>query len=546
MGNRDVSAAWDYHNATKHTYWSVRGGHGLDWPNQPLPFKIYKDVESIRLPRDGSPITAGLLEALGASPASLEGESVPDLGLLARILYFSAGITKRMPYTGGEIFFRAAACTGALYHIDLYLVCGDMPGLEAGIYHFGPHDFGLVQLRKGDFRRVLVEASGEEPAVAEAPVTVVLADTHWRNAWKYGARAYRHAFWDSGTLLANMLAAASGAGVPARVVTSFVDEEVHRLLGLEAEKESVIALVPLGRVPGQVVGETPPIEPLNFPTEPLSPKMVEYPAIYDFHESSSLAMADEVRGMRNGKPTREPDREVGEVITLPRGGEGLGDRTLEETIVRRGSTRAFAHESISLEQLAVALDYSTRGIDADFLPSCGSSLNQLFLIVNAVDGLAPGAYLYHRGQHALEMLKEGDFRREAGYLGLEQKIPADASVNVYMLADLNQVLGAYGNRGYRMAELESGIIGGRLYLVAYGTGFGASGLTFYDDEVSRVLRAEGGRAERDVPGGAGAVGQKEEGRSGLTNGFWARGWESFRMEGRRDYEAGYVAVFHAG
>ena len=160
MGNRDVSAAWDYHNATKHTYWSVRGGHGLDWPNQPLPFKIYKDLESIQLPRDGGPITAGLLEALGAPPSSLDIESIPDLGLLARILYFSAGITKRMPYTGGEIFFRAAACTGALYHIDLYLVCGEMPGLEAGIYHFGPHDFGLVQLRKGDFRRVLVEASG--------------------------------------------------------------------------------------------------------------------------------------------------------------------------------------------------------------------------------------------------------------------------------------------------------------------------------------------------------------------------------------------------
>ena len=493
MANDDISAAWEYHNSTKHTYWSVRGGQGLDWPNQPLPFKIYKDVESIRLPRDGGPITAGLLEALGTSPSSLDSQSIPDLGLLARILYFSAGITKRMPYTGGEIFFRAAACTGALYHIDLYLVCGDLPGMDAGVYHFGPHDFGLVQLRKGDYRRSLVEASGEDQAVAEAPVTVVLADTHWRNAWKYGARAYRHAFWDSGTLLSNMLAATSGAGVPARVVTSFVDEDVHQLLGLEAEKESVIGMVALGRVPGQVVGATPPIEPLNLSTEPLSPKMIEYTAIYDFHRNSSLEMAEEVRNERDGMPGREPNEEVGELIKLPRGGEGLGDRTLEETIVRRGSTRAFAHESISLEQLAVALDYSTRGIDADFLPSCGSSLNQLFLIVNAVDGLAPGAYLYHREQHALEMLKEGDFRREAGYLGLEQKIPADASVNVYMLTDLDRVLSAYGNRGYRMAELESGIIGGRLYLVAYGTGFGASGLTFYDDEVVEFFgpRAKG-------------------------------------------------------
>ena len=324
MANDDVTAAWEYHNSTKHTYWSVRGGKGLDWPNQPLPFKIYKDVESRRLPRDGTPITAGLLEALGASSAPLDGESVPDLGLLARILYFSAGITKRMPYTGGEIFFRAAACTGALYHIDIYLVCGDLPGLEAGIYHFGPHDFGLVQLRKGDYRQVLIEASGEESAVADAPVTVVLADTHWRNAWKYGARAYRHAFWDSGTLLANMLAAASGAGLPARVVTSFVDGEVHRLLGLEEEKESVIALVPLGRTPSHEVGDAPPIEPLTLPTEPLSPKMVEYPAIYDFHRSSSLETVEEVGALRGGIPTNQSQQTAGKLIALPRGGEGLG------------------------------------------------------------------------------------------------------------------------------------------------------------------------------------------------------------------------------
>ena len=493
MGNRDVSAAWEYHNSTKHTYWSVRGGHGLDWPNQPLPFKIYKDVESIRLPRDGGPITAGLLEALGASPTSLDGESIPDLGLLARLLYFSAGITKRMPYTGGEIFFRAAACTGALYHIDLYLVCGDLSGLEAGIYHFGPHDFGLVQLRKGDYRRALVEASGEEASVAEAPVTVVLADTHWRNAWKYGARAYRHAFWDSGTLLANMLAVASGAGVPARVVTSFVDSDVHRLLGLEEEKESVIGLVPLGRVPGQEIGETPLIDPLDLPTEPISPKMVEYPAIYDFHRSSSLETAEEVKGIRGGIPAGQSREAMGALVPLPRGGEGLRDRTLEDTIVRRGSTRAFAHESITLEQLSAALDYSNRGIDADLLAPYGSSLNRLFLIVNAVEGIAPGVYLYHRESHSLEMLKEGEFRREAGYLGLEQKIPADASVNVYMLTDLEQGLDVFGNRAYRMAELEAGIIGGRLYLVAYGTGFGASGLTFYDDEVIEFFgpRAEG-------------------------------------------------------
>ena len=223
---------------------------------------------------------------MGRSPWLTTKNAVPDLGTLARLLYLSAGITKRKPYAGGELYFRAAACTGALYHIDLYLVCGDLPGLGAGVYQFGPNDFGLVRLREGDYRGVLADASGHETSIVEAPVTLVLADTHWRNAWKYGARAYRHAFWDAGTLLANTLAATSGAGAPAKVVTSFVDEEVHRLLGLEADKESVVALVPLGRASEATPAAPLPIDALAMPTEPLSSKMVEYPAIYEMHRSS--------------------------------------------------------------------------------------------------------------------------------------------------------------------------------------------------------------------------------------------------------------------
>ena len=482
MRNRDVSAALEYHNATKHSYWSVRSGHGLDWPNQPLPFKIYKDFDSVRLPTDASPIAANVTETVGAEPLVPHAESMPDLGTLARLLYLSGGITKRKPYAGGELYFRAAACTGALYHIDLYLVCGDLPGLGAGVYHFGPNDFGLVCLREGDYRGVLAEASGYEASIVEAPVTLVLADTHWRNAWKYGARAYRHTFWDAGTLLANTLAAAAGAGVPAKVVTSFVDEEVHRLLGLEVEKESVVALAPLGRA-SKATPVTPlPVDVLEMPTEPLSPKMVEYLSIYELNRNSSLESPEELTDLRGRTPALRSYEATGDMVQLPREGN-VKVRGLEETILRRGSTRTFAQDPISVEELSAALHYSTRGIDADFLSPYGSSVNELFLIVNAVEGLASGAYRYDREKHGLELLKEGDFRGEAGHLGLDQQIPADASVDVYMLADLNSVLDAFGNRGYRMAQLESGIIGGWLYLMAYGMGFGASGLTFYDDEV---------------------------------------------------------------
>src|SRR5512141_3158319 len=97
-----------------------------------------------------------------------------------------------------------------------------------------------------------------EPAVAAAPALLVCTSTFWRNAWKYQARAYRHCFWDSGTLLANLLAVAAADGVPARVVLGFVDGVVNDLLGLQTQREVALALVALGDRPEHAAGPAPP------------------------------------------------------------------------------------------------------------------------------------------------------------------------------------------------------------------------------------------------------------------------------------------------
>src|ERR1700730_17376031 len=142
MNNREIQAAWAYHNATKHSTESVRSNpHYLDWENQPLSFKIYSELQPIPLPEHLSSAPLPSLEAISAIEAPAEKEALPSIQTMAEIFYLSAGITRRRTYPGGEILFRAAACTGALYHIDLYLVCADLPGLPAGVYHFGPHDF---------------------------------------------------------------------------------------------------------------------------------------------------------------------------------------------------------------------------------------------------------------------------------------------------------------------------------------------------------------------------------------------------------------------
>src|SRR5207244_11728228 len=81
-------------------------------------------------------------------------------------------------------------------------------------------------------------------------------------------------------------------------------------------------------------------------------------------------------------------------------------------------------------------------------------------------------------------LVSGDFRREAGHLGLGQALPADAAVALYWLTDLEPVFARFGDRGYRAAQLEAAIEGGKAYLAAYALGLGATGLTFFDDDVT--------------------------------------------------------------
>jgi SagB-type dehydrogenase family enzyme len=425
------------------------------------------------------------LAAIGASGAGPLGPDVPDLRTLAGILFFSAGITRRRTVPGGEILFRAAACTGALYHIELYLVCGDLPDLEAGVYHFGVHDFALRKLRAGDHRGAVVRATAAEPSIAAAPAIIVSTATYWRNAWKYQARTYRHCFWDTGTILANLLAASAAFEVPARIVCGFVDAEVNRLLDLDVEREVALALIALGRdrtSPGVVV---PEVGPLGLPTEPLSKTEVDYPAIRAMHAASSLDQDDQVMAWRGQTPAAGRPAPSGHLIPLrPPEDTALPEDSIAQVIHRRGSTRQFAREPITLAQLSTTLDRATRGVPADFIEPAGAMLNHLYLIVHDVEGLPAGAYVFHRDRQALELLKEGNFRREAGYLGLGQELPADASVNVYVLADLPRILERFGNRGYRATQLEAGIIGGKAYLSAYAQRLGATGLTFYDDEVT--------------------------------------------------------------
>src|SRR3989442_9654908 len=116
MENRDLARVWAYHNETKHSPWSIRSSpHYLDWDNKPVPFKIYNTLQPLLLPREAGQTGVAALAAIAQASLPRDHETEPRLADLARILYFSAGITKFKRYAGGVIFFRAASCTGAIY-----------------------------------------------------------------------------------------------------------------------------------------------------------------------------------------------------------------------------------------------------------------------------------------------------------------------------------------------------------------------------------------------------------------------------------------------
>ena len=481
----EVDAVLAYHEATKHSVESVRSGaHMLDYTTMPRPWKLYETpLPETPLPSQLARTGVSADEALlGVGP--LAGEAELTKANLASVLQLSAGITKRLRAGGGYMYFRAAACTGALYHIELYVIAGPLADLSAGVYHYGAHDNTLRLVRDGDFRAVAMQAAG----LGSPPAAVVACtSTFWRNSWKYGSRTYRHSFWDCGTILANSAAAARANGLRADVVTRYADDVINDLIDVDGITEASVALLPLG-----VRRDVPPAGAparTDIPVVPLSRKSIDYPLIRETHTATVLGGPMPVRPAP--RPAEASAPPGGSVVSL-RERERI-TRTLEDVIVSRGSSRRFATDPIPFSALATMIDAAARPTELDGT-SAHEGLNDVYVIANAVGGLEQGIYRYRPSLGALEMVKGPETRALAQHLALDQPLGGDASADLYFIADMPAVLGRLGARGYRTAHLDASIRAGRVYLAAYALGLGATGLTFYDDEVVEALGAGPGSA----------------------------------------------------
>lgn len=436
----------------------------LDPGNAPRPFKEYPTLDRLWLPRQlvrSSLPATSVLSGTKGTPNRL------DSALLATLLFLAAGVTRMIGSPDRTTYFRTAMSAGNLHPIELYVTVGEVEGIESGVYHFSPLEVALTRLRGGDHRGWLGLSS---------PLVVAITGIPWRTAWKYGERGWRHLYWDAGSALANLLAAADAHGLEHRTVVGFDDGKVADLLGIDGVTEMPLVLVPLGP-DGAEPPPSPHPEPLSVEVAPLALRPIRLPLMEEAQTDGELSGV-EIRAWRErgwAVAHRAPSQ-----VESP----DVGADPVEQVILRRGSTRRMAHQGIPRHQLDWPMTASIRAVGLDLAPE-GTLLDH-FVNVHSVEGIAPGAYRYMEA--GIELVGRVDsIREKSAALCLGQPLGGDSAYTVFHCAELGPITESLGSRGYRAAQLESGVVSGRLALCAFAVGLGATGLTFFDDLVSHFF-----------------------------------------------------------
>jgi hypothetical protein len=403
----------------------------LDPARFPWFCKRYREpLPRVPLPRELPTTTVGAVSVLVGTADVAQAEL--DLPQLSRLLHLSAGVVRTAETSLGTWLFRAAGSAGGRFPLELYVAVPEGTAVTAGVHWYDPLEHALVQVGP--------PPSGDVP-------TLVVTGVPWRTGWKYRERGYRHVYWDAGTMLSQLLAAAHSAGLGARLHMRFHDEAVWELVGADGVHEWPVAVVPLGEgapaleASGRAATGDVDAAPLEFP----------------------LATAAQRAGDRDAL---EAPWDRGPAVDVP-----LVESASVETVVlaRSSQRRMDASGSLSESVLLTSLRAALRAIDVPHR-----------VAVHAVDGLEPGLY---RWPDLSSPARAGALRGELYRVCAEQELAADAAFVVIAATDV----GTLDDREYREAQLAAGLVEGRLHLLAYALGASASGMTFVDSEISSLL-----------------------------------------------------------
>jgi SagB-type dehydrogenase family enzyme len=528
FGNRDLSAidvVLAYHEQTKHHYHRYAASLGyMDWATQPDPFRRYDGASLLRLPlaKEHRELPYWQLFVPGSVvPAPL---SIDSISIFFR---YALSLTAWKGHGEGKWSLRANPSSGNLHPTEGYVV---LPALGAihdrpGVYHYAPKEHGLE-------RRADCDPSLWKCLMADFPVgtfLVGLSSIHWREAWKYGERAFRYCQHDVGHALGTMRLGAAALGWQLYLIDGVSSAAVSQLLGLdretnyagaEQENPELLALI----VPGDFNNFRPQNGPLNVRTE----TFCEMAATAKWHGQANTLSAehsahwhviDEVAQATlhrekcfdedfTGFPSEE------QLFSLP---VRIGSLSAETAILQRRSAQSMdASTTISLNTFYQMLGRLIPTQDNRSVPWDAITWRpriHLGLFVHRVTGLTPGIYALVRDPDKLEsiqkvfhqnilwqqppscppelplyLLKAGDCRALAAGVSCGQDIAGDGAFSLGMIADYTESLTLYGAGFYKNLFWEAGLLGQVLYLEAEEAGIRATGIgCYFDDAVHEVL-----------------------------------------------------------
>ena len=504
-----LQPVYDYHEATKHRFDAFADGPGfLDWATQPDPFRRYAGARLIRLetvaPTD-EPRYDAIFTAL-----SMPAAAPVNRHTISQLFYDSLALSawKRLGETRWAL--RVNASSGNLHPTEGYLVCGPVEGLceRPMVCHYTAKEHGLEV--RAEFETALWNTlSAGFPA---GTFFLGLASIYWREAWKYGQRAYRYCMHDAGHALGALGIAAAGLGWQVRLLDEAATEELALLLGTSrphaAEPEAPDML--LACVPAQQAGE------------------LSGPPAAALQAIASLAW--------QGKPnTLSPSHldwgieALASLLRKPRGAIAYEQFTRPLQSGMLPLRPAALRRMIRQRRSAVAMDGQTQLPRENFYRMLARTLAapgavpfaalpwkshlHLALLVHRVEDLPRGLYLLVRDpqqtvalQAALSQadpwrkppgcpeslplycLIETDARAAARQISCQQDIASDGCFSVAMLAEFSEPLERYGPWFYPRLYWEAGMIGQLLYLEAEAAGIRSTGIgCFFDDPMHEVL-----------------------------------------------------------
>lgn len=456
MDNRRIEEAKGYHRISKRT---LAQGPKVVQPSGQA--KTYIDAPVCPLEKNVSLPSLGTLDALANT--EFDEDIEVDVAHLSGVL--EAAIS----------FIRQRRQIHGVCLSEVYVVSTEMPGLPAGVYHVDSQAGVLKRLREGDYRPDLVATAGDNQSLAAAPVTVILS------AALNGS--YRTLLSDTGQVLARILATASAARIAASAEMSFVDAQVNALLGLDGQSEAALCLVPLGRSLdwAEHVGERV-LPEVHATTKPQVRAEFSDPDMTKIHVASSLLSNEETRPLQG--PCTRPLPEIPHATHLHR--VVKKSRPLGE-VLKQEPTRGYAGKSMDIDELSALLHQATVAVSTDFLEGPETSLLDPYLVVQRIAGLEPGLYEFRPDTRGLARLFAGDLGTALEQSLVSPPVGQPAAVHLILVSDLAPVLERFGNRGYRLTQVEAGITAGRFALAAQSMGLGAPVLDFFDDEMSRLL-----------------------------------------------------------